>query len=68
MVDMETFSVFQAARRFGVPMIGLRAISDGRSDLTGLHDWLEFLHVLDEKLALTIDALQGHVEAGRFRL
>jgi adenosylhomocysteine nucleosidase len=49
-------------------MIGLRAISDGRGDLTGLHDWLEFLHVLDEKLALTIDALEGHVEAGRFRL
>jgi adenosylhomocysteine nucleosidase len=68
MVDMETFSVFQAARRFAVPMIGLRAISDGRSHLTGLHDWLEFLHVLDEKLALTIDALEGHVEAGRFRL
>lgn len=68
MVDMESFSVFQAARRFGVPMIGLRAISDGRSDLTGLHDWLEFLHVLDEKLALTIDAFAGHIKAGRFRL
>jgi adenosylhomocysteine nucleosidase len=68
MVDMETFSVFQAARRFGVPMIGLRAISDGRSDLTGLHDWLEFLHILDEKLATTIDAFTGHVEAGRFSL
>ena len=68
MVDMETFSVYQAARRFGVPMIGLRAISDGRSDLTGLHDWLEFLHILDEKLALTLDAFAGHFEAGRFRL
>ncbi len=68
MVDMETFAVFQAARRFGVPMIGLRGISDGRSDLTGLHDWLEFLHILDEKLALTIDAFEGHVAAGRFRL
>ena len=68
MVDMESFSVFQAARRFRVPMVGLRAISDGRSDLTGLHDWLEFLHVLDEKLAATIDAFAGHVAAGRFRL
>jgi adenosylhomocysteine nucleosidase len=68
MVDMETFSVYQAARRFGVPMIGLRAISDGRSDLTGLHDWMEFLHILDEKLALTLDAFEGHVEAGRFGL
>jgi adenosylhomocysteine nucleosidase len=68
MVDMETYAVYQAARRFGVPMIGLRAISDGRSDLTGLHDWLEFLHILDEKLALTLDAFRGHVETGRFRL
>jgi adenosylhomocysteine nucleosidase len=68
MVDMETYAVFEAARRFGVPMIGLRAISDGRSDLTGLHDWQEFLHILDEKLAATIDAFAGHVAAGRFRL
>jgi adenosylhomocysteine nucleosidase len=66
MVDMETFSVFQAARRFAVPMIGLRAISDGRSDLTGLHDWMEFLHVLDEKLAGAVDGFAGHVVAGRF--
>ena len=51
MVDMETYAVFRAAERLGVPVIGLRGISDGRSDLTGLHDWLEFLHILDEKLA-----------------
>jgi adenosylhomocysteine nucleosidase len=68
MVDMETFAVFQAARRFGVPMLGLRAISDGRADLTGLHDWMEFLHILDEKLALALDAFAEHVEAGRFSL
>jgi adenosylhomocysteine nucleosidase len=68
MVDMETYSVYQAARRFGVPMIGLRAISDGRADLSGLHDWLEFLHILDEKLALILDAFASHIEAGRFRL
>ncbi len=67
MVDMETYSVFRAARSFGVPMIGLRGISDGRSDLTGLHDWLEFLHILDEKLALTLDDLARHVSEGRFR-
>ena len=33
------------------PMIGLRGISDGRSELTGLHDWTEYLHIIDEKLA-----------------
>jgi adenosylhomocysteine nucleosidase len=67
MVDMETYSVLRAARAFGVPMIGLRGISDGRSDLTGLHDWTEFLHILDEKLALVIDDLAGHIKEGRFR-
>ncbi|MEP2118491.1 MAG: 5'-methylthioadenosine/S-adenosylhomocysteine nucleosidase [Bauldia litoralis] len=67
MVDMETYSVARAARRFGVPMIGLRGISDGRSDLTGLHDWTEFLHILDEKLAVCLDAFADHVAEGRFR-
>ena len=68
MVDMETFSVYRAAHSRDVPMIGLRGISDGRADLTGLNDWLEFLHILDEKLALTLDDLSGHIAEGRFRL
>jgi adenosylhomocysteine nucleosidase len=67
MADMETYSVFEAARRFGVAMVGIRAISDGRADLTGLHDWMEFLHILDEKLALTVDALASDIAAGRFQ-
>ncbi len=67
MVDMETYAVVRAAAPLGVPVIGLRGISDGRADLTGLNDWLEFLHVLDEKLALVIDAMHEHVRRGRFR-
>ena len=59
---------FRAARRFGVPMIGLRGISDGRSELTGIHDWTEYLHIIDEKTAAIIEAFPGHVSAGRFRL
>jgi adenosylhomocysteine nucleosidase len=68
MVDMESFAVYRAARRFGLPMIGLRGISDGRSDVTGLNDWTDYLHILDEKLAAILEALPGHVAAGRFRL
>ena len=68
MVDMESFAVLRAAHRFGVPMIGLRGISDGRNDLTGLHDWTEYLHVIDEKLAAALDDFAGHVQAGRFAL
>ena len=66
MVDMESFAVLRAARRAAVPMIGLRGISDGRGDLTGLHDWTEYLHVIDQKLAAVVEAFAGHVEAGRF--
>ena len=68
MVDMESFAVLRAARRSGVPMIGLRGISDGKNDLTGLHDWREYLHLIDEKLAAAVEAFVGHVVAGRFRV
>jgi adenosylhomocysteine nucleosidase len=67
MVDMESYAVLRAARRFGVPMIGLRGITDGRSDLTGIHDWTEYLHIVDERLAAAISDFAGHVTAGRFR-
>jgi adenosylhomocysteine nucleosidase len=68
MVDMESYSVLRVAQRFALPMIGLRGISDGRSDLTGLHDWTEYLHVIDEKLAHVLDAFAGHLESGAFAL
>jgi adenosylhomocysteine nucleosidase len=68
MVDMESYAVHRAARRFGLPIVGLRGISDGRADLTGLHDWTEYLHILDEKLAAILEALPGHVASGRFSI
>jgi adenosylhomocysteine nucleosidase len=66
MVDMESFAVLRAASRFTVPMVGLRGISDGRNDLTGLHDWTEYLHVIDEKLAAAAEAFAAEAAAGRF--
>jgi adenosylhomocysteine nucleosidase len=68
MVDMETFSVLRAARRFRLPLVGLRGITDGRTDLTGLHDWADYLHIVDEKLAAALDAFGDHLESGTFRL
>jgi len=68
MVDMETYAVLRACRRFGTPMIGLRGISDGRGELTGFQDWTAYLHVLDEKLAAAVEAFDDHVTAGRFKL
>ncbi|MCW5695349.1 MAG: 5'-methylthioadenosine/S-adenosylhomocysteine nucleosidase [Bauldia sp.] len=64
MVDMESFAVLRAADRFGVPMIGLRGISDGKADLTGLHDWTEYLHIIDEKLAEAVDRLTALATEG----
>jgi adenosylhomocysteine nucleosidase len=68
MVDMETYSVLRVARRFRRPMIGLRGISDGRAKLTGLHDWAEYLHIIDEKLASILDRFGAQVKSGKFRL
>lgn len=64
MVDMESFAVLRACDRFDVPMIGLRGVSDGRAELTGLHDWTEYLHVIDEKLADAIDQIEAAIREG----
>lgn len=57
MVDMESFAVYRACATFGVPMIGLRGISDGAKELHHYDDWTALLGHLDEELAKIIDAL-----------
>ena len=57
MVDMETYAVVRAAARYGLPVIGLRGISDGKADLTVLEDWTGTLAVIDERLAEALDLL-----------
>lgn len=64
MVDMETFAVWRACARFGVPMIGLRGISDGAAELRHLGDWTQHLHVVDANLAEALDRLHAAFEAG----
>ncbi|MFG1358989.1 5'-methylthioadenosine/S-adenosylhomocysteine nucleosidase [Xanthobacter pseudotagetidis] len=64
MVDMESFAVLRAAQRHGLPLIGLRGISDGRSDLARFEDWTEYLHIVDEKLAQALDLLAAQLAAG----
>lgn len=65
MVDMETFAHLRAAQHFGVPLIGLRGISDGAADLQHLSDWTQYLHVIDEKLALAVDRIADQLADGR---
>jgi len=64
MVDMETFAVWRACMTAGLPMIGLRGISDGKSDLSDLRDWTEALPVIDQKLAQGVDILKTSLESG----
>lgn len=57
MVDMETFALLRAAQTFGVPLVALRGVSDGRSELTRLEDWTSTLHHVDANLAAAFDRL-----------
>lgn len=68
MVDMETFAVLRACQRFGVPLIGLRGISDGKAELRHVDDWTQYLHVIDEKLAQAVDLLSQALKSGDLRL
>ncbi|MBR3370793.1 MAG: 5'-methylthioadenosine/S-adenosylhomocysteine nucleosidase [Rhodobacteraceae bacterium] len=68
MVDMESFAVLRACQHFDVPLIALRGISDGKAPLAGLHDWTEYLHIIDEGLALAVDKLETALGAGQMNL
>lgn len=59
MVDMETFAVARACQRFGVPLMGLRGISDGPGELSGMLGWTQLLTLLDERLANAVDMLNS---------
>ena len=68
MVEMETFAILRACQRFGVPLIGLRGISDGKADVNHVDDWTEYLHIIDEKLADAVDRLCRAIEEGEIAL
>ena len=61
MVDMETYAVVRAAARFGIPVIGVRGVSDGKADLTVLEDWTGTLGVIDQGLAEALDLLESEL-------
>lgn len=68
MVDMETFAHLRAAQRFDIPLIGLRGISDGAAELRQLSDWTQYLHLIDQRLADAVDALQEAIVGGKLPL
>lgn len=68
MVDMETFATLRACQMFGVPLIGLRGISDGVAELSQLQDWTQYLHIVDERLAEALDLLEAALLSESIRL
>ena len=64
MVDMETYACLRACQTFGVPLVGLRGISDGDTDVDHIGDWLEYLHIVDEKLADAVRKLEAAIADG----
>ena len=63
MVDMETWALVRSAQTFGVPLIALRGVSDGRAELKALEDWTSTLHHVDQNLAIALDRLIQVLEA-----
>jgi len=68
MVDMETYACLRVCQTFGVPLVGLRGISDGDGDVNHIGDWLEYLHVVDEKLADAVGKLEAAIADGTVRI
>lgn len=64
MVDMETYAHLRACQRFGVPLLGLRGISDGADELGHIGEWSDALPVIDAGLAAAVDRLEGALAGG----
>lgn len=65
LVDMETFAILRACMSFGIPLVGLRGVSDGKAEVHHISDWTEYLDVIDEKLAQAVRALEQAIAVGR---
>jgi adenosylhomocysteine nucleosidase len=68
MVDMESYAVYRAAERFNIPMIGLRGITDGKTELAKYEDWAAYLGIVDRRLAIDVDKFFVAVKSGTFSL
>ncbi len=64
MIDMETAAILDVANDFGVPMIGLRGISDGKEPSTGHETWGELLPKIEASLAKVYTNIQHGLKAG----
>lgn len=67
-VDMETYAVKRACQSFGVPLLGLRGVSDGAETVSRIEDWTQYLHIVDERLAEAVDIVEAAYAAGEIDL
>ncbi len=61
MVDMETWAIMRACLIYGVPIIGLRGISDGADPVSKYSDWTKYLEVIDQRLGEAVDILEAAI-------
>lgn len=61
MVDMETYAVLRACQAFAIPLLALRGISDGATELAHVGDWTQYLHIIDQKLADAVGLIEASV-------
>ncbi|WP_343315417.1 5'-methylthioadenosine/S-adenosylhomocysteine nucleosidase [Brucella sp. BE17] len=64
MVDMESFACLRSCQTFDVPLFGLRGISDGAEELSHVGDWTQYLHLIDEKMAVAVEKLEKAITEG----
>lgn len=64
MVDMESYAIARACMMAGVPITGLRGISDGAHPVAELSDWTRYLEVIDERLGEVVDRLEAQISNG----
>ena len=60
-VSSVSFALLRVCQHFDVPLAGLRGISDGKSEVRHIDNWTEYLHIIDEKLADTVDRLEAAI-------
>ncbi|RYE56660.1 MAG: 5'-methylthioadenosine/S-adenosylhomocysteine nucleosidase, partial [Hyphomicrobiales bacterium] len=62
------YAVKRACQSFGVPLLGLRGISDGEDTVSHIDDWTQYLHIIDQRLAEVVDRIEVAYAAGQIDL
>jgi adenosylhomocysteine nucleosidase len=65
MVDMESAAVLRVSNQYGVPLIGLRGISDGKEETRGYETWNRCLKEIQKGLAAVYRSIRVGLETGR---